>query len=125
MAFNPALHPRDRLGRFRPTYVAGSAARNTYVGRGGDFVGAKTGAEFKLGRKGRGVLVKGIVGYQGSTARRAAAEQYRRSQAKPKATTGQKAKPKANVRKRQPKSRRVAGRQPNSSPRLDRSPTSF
>jgi hypothetical protein len=63
--WNAALHPRDRLGRFAPKYVPGSVERNTRVGRGGQYVGVKTGAEFRVGTKGRQVLVKAIVGYKG------------------------------------------------------------
>lgn len=65
--FNPALHPRDARGRFRPTYVPGSVQRNTRVGKGGAYYGVKTGAEFKVGKKGRQVLVKAIVGYKPAT----------------------------------------------------------
>lgn len=68
--WNAALHPRDALGRFRPKLVAGSVARNTAVGRGGEYIGIKTGAEFVY-PSGRGVLVKGIVGVKGRTARKA------------------------------------------------------
>jgi hypothetical protein len=59
--FNAALHPRDALGRFKPTYVAGSLAKESHVGRGGDFRGAKVGAIYQLPGGSR-VLVKGIVG---------------------------------------------------------------
>lgn len=76
-SWNPALHPRGALGRFVPSYVGGSALRNTAVGRGGTYVGIKSGAEFVY-PSGRGVLVKGIVGYKGSTARRKARAAARR-----------------------------------------------
>lgn len=64
MAYNPAQHPRDARGRWRPTVVPGSVIRNTRVGKGGDYYGVKTGAEIALGRSGRRVLVKAIVGYR-------------------------------------------------------------
>lgn len=71
---------RDALGRFaksagtkirgsRPRYVAGSFAKNLEVGTGGDYKGAKAGAEFRT-PAGRGVLVKGIVGYHGKPDRK-------------------------------------------------------
>lgn len=63
MAYNPN-QPRDAQGRWRPTLVPGSVIRNTRIGKGGDYYGIKTGAEFALGRRGRRVLVKGIVGYK-------------------------------------------------------------
>jgi len=89
---------RDRLGRFTGTgtkvastksaakvatktgakkvatgvgksYVQGSFSKNLVVGQGGEYKGVKVGAEFKT-PKGRGVLVKGIVGYSGPPNRR-------------------------------------------------------
>lgn len=91
---------RDRLGRFAGTgtkvasaksaakaapktgatkvatgvgksYVSGSFSKNLVVGQGGEYKGVKVGAEFKT-PKGRGVLVKGIVGYHGKPDRRVA-----------------------------------------------------
>ncbi|MDP0400389.1 hypothetical protein [Tsukamurella strandjordii] len=50
-------------------YVAGSFERHLTVGQGGAYRGAKVGAEFKT-PAGRGVLVKGIVGYHGRPDRR-------------------------------------------------------
>ena len=35
--------------------------------KGGAYYGVKTGAEFKVGKKGRQVLVKAIVGYKPAT----------------------------------------------------------
>ncbi|MFZ2175373.1 MAG: hypothetical protein WAW17_15350 [Rhodococcus sp. (in: high G+C Gram-positive bacteria)] len=51
------------------SYVSGSFSKNLVVGQGGDYKGVKLGAEFKT-PKGRGVLVKGIVGYHGKPDRR-------------------------------------------------------
>ncbi|OQQ31016.1 hypothetical protein A6410_05135 [Prescottella equi] len=51
------------------SYVAGSFTKNLSVGQGGGYKGMKVGAEFKT-PKGRGVVVKGIVGYQGRPDRR-------------------------------------------------------
>ncbi|QQM52603.1 hypothetical protein [Rhodococcus pyridinivorans] len=51
------------------SYVSGSFSKNLVVGRGGEYKGVKVGAEFKT-PKGRGVLVKGIVGYSGPPNRR-------------------------------------------------------
>ncbi|WP_261380020.1 hypothetical protein [Rhodococcus rhodochrous] len=51
------------------SYVPGSFSKNLVVGEGGEFKGVKVGAEFKT-PKGRGVLVKGIVGYHGQPNRR-------------------------------------------------------
>jgi hypothetical protein len=53
----------------RQSYVKGSFTKNLEVGRGGDYKGAKIGAEFRT-PAGRGVLVKGIVGYHGKPDRR-------------------------------------------------------
>lgn len=69
MAYNPG-QPRDGRGRWRPTLVAGSVSRNTRIGKGGAYYGVKTGAEFAVGRRGRRVLVKGIVGYKPATPRK-------------------------------------------------------
>lgn len=63
MAYNPG-QPRDDAGRWRPTLVRGSVVRNTRIGRGGQYYGVKTGAEIAIGRSGRRVLVKAIVGYR-------------------------------------------------------------
>ncbi|MBN9734811.1 MULTISPECIES: hypothetical protein [unclassified Pseudonocardia] len=60
--WNPSRHPRWPNGRFRPTYVRGSFEKNTKVGRGGKYIGIKTGAEFRF-KNGGQVLVKGIAGY--------------------------------------------------------------
>lgn len=68
--WNPALHPRDALGRFRPKL----ASATFYAGKGGRYYGVKAGAEFELPGKGGRVLVKGIVGYapaRGTAAERA------------------------------------------------------
>ncbi|MEE2033637.1 hypothetical protein [Rhodococcus chondri] len=46
------------------SYVSSSFSKNLVVGQGGEYKGLKIGAEFKT-PKGRGVLVKGIVGYHG------------------------------------------------------------
>lgn len=46
------------------SYVQGSFSKNLVVGQGGEYKGVKVGAEFKT-PKGRGVLVKGIVGVHG------------------------------------------------------------
>ncbi|MBM4728825.1 hypothetical protein GS446_19670 [Rhodococcus hoagii] len=51
------------------SYVAGSFTKNLEVGRGGDFKRVQVGAEFKT-PKGRGVVVKGIVGVHGKADRR-------------------------------------------------------
>ncbi|MDV2476404.1 hypothetical protein F8M49_15660 [Rhodococcus zopfii] len=51
------------------SYVQGSFSKNFVVGQGGEYRGVKVGAEFKT-PKGRGVLVKGIVGYHGKPDRR-------------------------------------------------------
>ncbi|WP_019288712.1 hypothetical protein [Rhodococcus pyridinivorans] len=51
------------------SYVSGSFSKNLVVGQGGEYKGVKVGAEFKT-PKGRGVLVKGIVGYSGPPNRR-------------------------------------------------------
>ncbi|WP_337456188.1 hypothetical protein [Prescottella sp. D32] len=51
------------------SYVAGSFTKNLSVGQGGGYKGMKVGAEFKT-PKGRGVVVKGMVGYQGMPDRR-------------------------------------------------------
>lgn len=50
-------------------YVKGSFEKNLHVGTGGSYKGAKVGAEFRS-PKGRGVLVKGIVGYHGKPDRK-------------------------------------------------------
>ncbi|MGC5023225.1 hypothetical protein ACLQ3K_00600 [Tsukamurella sp. DT100] len=50
-------------------YVRGSFEKHLVVGQGGAYRGAKVGAEFKT-PKGRGVLVKGIVGYHGKPNRK-------------------------------------------------------
>jgi hypothetical protein len=55
--------------RVRRSYVAGSFTRNLDVGQGGSYKGVKVGAEFRT-PAGRGVAVKGIVGYQGRPERR-------------------------------------------------------
>lgn len=55
--------------RARQSYVKGSFTKNLEVGRGGDFAGIKAGVELKT-PAGRGVLVKGIVGYHGKPDRR-------------------------------------------------------
>lgn len=49
--------------------MQGSFTKNLAVGQGGDYKGVKVGAEFKT-PKGRGVLVKGVVGYHGKPNRR-------------------------------------------------------
>lgn len=59
--FNPARHPRDVRGRFRPSVVPG--ATTVRVGRGGAFVGVKAGTQLRIGIS-RKVLVKGIVGVE-------------------------------------------------------------
>ncbi|MCD2119109.1 MULTISPECIES: hypothetical protein [Rhodococcus] len=51
------------------SYVSGSFSKNLVVGQGVEYKGVKVGAEFKT-PKGRGVLVKGIVGYHGKPDRR-------------------------------------------------------
>ncbi|CDZ92136.1 MULTISPECIES: hypothetical protein [Rhodococcus] len=51
------------------SYVQGSFSRNLVVGQGGEYKGVKVGAEFTT-PKGRGVVVKGIVGYHGKPDRR-------------------------------------------------------
>ncbi|WP_277371170.1 hypothetical protein [Rhodococcus rhodochrous] len=51
------------------SYVSGSFSKHLVVGQGGEYKGVKVGAEFKT-PKGRGVLVKGIVGYSGPPNRR-------------------------------------------------------
>ncbi|WP_236723218.1 hypothetical protein [Prescottella equi] len=51
------------------SYVSGSFTKNLAVGQGGDYKGVKVGAEFKT-PKGRGVMVKGIVGVHGKPDRR-------------------------------------------------------
>lgn len=51
------------------SYVQGSFSRNLVVGQGGEYKGVKVGAEF-MTLNGRGVLVKGIVGYHGKPDRR-------------------------------------------------------
>ncbi|MGW6377060.1 hypothetical protein ACWFRB_13455 [Rhodococcus sp. NPDC055112] len=56
-------------GRIGHSYVQGSFSKNLVVGQGGDYKGVKVGAEFET-PKGRGVLVKGIVGYHGKPNRR-------------------------------------------------------
>ncbi|TQM44117.1 hypothetical protein FB388_1479 [Pseudonocardia cypriaca] len=63
--FNPAKHPRDSRGRFRPTVVPGSTT--VRVGRGGDFVGVKAGTQIRVGNS-RRVLLKGIVGIESKKA---------------------------------------------------------
>jgi hypothetical protein len=60
-AFNPAKHPRDLRGRFRPKVVPGSTT--VRVGRGGAFVGVKAGTQLRVGNS-RKLLVKGIVGVE-------------------------------------------------------------
>lgn len=40
------------------------------IGKGGAYYGAKVGAEFAVGGRGRRVLVKGIVGYKPATPRK-------------------------------------------------------
>ncbi|AFA73689.1 hypothetical protein GPOL_c26680 [Gordonia polyisoprenivorans VH2] len=50
-------------------YVSGSFTKNLEIGQGGDYKGVKVGAEFRT-PKGRGALVKGIVGYHGKPDRR-------------------------------------------------------
>jgi hypothetical protein len=59
--FNPARHPRDARGRFRPHVVPGSTT--VHAGRGGAFVGVKAGTQLRIGNS-RRVLVKGIVGVE-------------------------------------------------------------
>ncbi|PBC37948.1 hypothetical protein CJ178_28440 [Rhodococcus sp. ACPA4] len=51
------------------SYVPGSFSRNLAVGQTGEFKGVKVGAEFKT-PNGRGVVVKGAVGYRGKPNRR-------------------------------------------------------
>jgi len=51
------------------SYVSGSFSKNLVVGQGGEYKGLKVGAEFKT-PKGRGVLVKGILGYHGKPERK-------------------------------------------------------
>lgn len=53
----------------RDAYVKGSFEKNLHVGTGGSYKGAKVGAEFRS-PNGRGVLVKGIVGYHGKPDRK-------------------------------------------------------
>ena len=55
---------RRVAGTVAKSYVRGSFERNLEVGQGGAFKGVKAGAEFRT-PAGRGVLVKGIVGYHG------------------------------------------------------------
>ena len=66
--WNPSNHPRHPNGRFRPKHIKGSVSRNTKIGRGGKYIGVKTGAEFKVGKNGGQVLVKGIAGYKPANA---------------------------------------------------------
>lgn len=60
---------RRAAGTVAKSYVRGSFERNLEVGQGGAFKGVKAGAEFRT-PSGRGVLVKGIVGYHGKPDRR-------------------------------------------------------
>lgn len=53
----------------KDSYVSGSFTKNLEVGRGGEYAGIKAGAEFKT-PKGRGVLVKAVVGVHGKPDRR-------------------------------------------------------
>ena len=54
----------------RESYVAGSFTKNLEVGRlSGSYKGVNAGAEFRS-PAGRGVLVKGTVGYHGTPTRR-------------------------------------------------------
>lgn len=55
--------------KVRQSYVSGSFTRNLDIGQGGAYKGVKIGAEFKT-PKGRGAVVKGIVGYHGRPDRR-------------------------------------------------------
>lgn len=51
------------------SYVPGSFSKNLVVGQSGEYKGVKVGAEFKT-PKGRGVVVKGVVGFHGKPNRR-------------------------------------------------------
>lgn len=51
------------------SYVPGSFSKNLAVGQGGEYKGIRVGAEFKT-PKGRGVVVKGVVGFHGKPNRR-------------------------------------------------------
>jgi len=56
-------------GKIGDAYVSGSFTKHLEVGQGGDYKGAKIGAEFRT-PTGRAVMVKGIAGYHGQPNRR-------------------------------------------------------